>query len=116
MSGFPLRYLHRNVLVGGGLERAALYRLQTISYPFMSGAQQREWLGRLARLAFVVEADFSVWRVGRADPAERYVEDAAALLDSRRQPPEAWRAYLEGHEAHLRELRSFAAEVYLAVQ
>ena len=41
---------------------------------------------------------------------------AEALLDARGQSPEAWRAYLEGHESHLRELRSFVPEVYLAVQ
>ena len=81
MTGFPLRYVHQNVLVGSGAERAALYRLETVSYPFMSVAQQREWLGRLARLAFVVEADFSLWRVSRAYPAERYVKENEALLD-----------------------------------
>src|SRR4051812_31733678 len=116
MSAFPLRYLHQNVLVGVGAERAALYRLDTVSYPFMSVAQQREWLGRLARMAFVVEADFSLWRVSRAYPAERYVEDAQALLDARGQSPEAWRAYLEGHASHLRGLQAFVPEVYLAVR
>jgi hypothetical protein len=116
VTGFPLRYLHENVLVGTGAERAALYRLETISYPFMSVAQQREWLGRLARLAFVIEADFSLWRVSRAYPAERYVEDTEVLVDARHQSPDAWRSYLEGHEGHLRDLRSFAPEVYLAVQ
>jgi AAA-like domain len=116
LTGFPLRYVHGNVLVGMGAARAALYRLDTVSYPFMSVAQQRDWLGRLARMAFVVEADFSLWRVSRAYPAERYVEDAEPLLDPRGQSPEAWRAYLEGHEAHLRSLRSSVPEVYLAVQ
>ena len=38
-----------------------------------------------------------------------------ALLDEREQSPAAWRSYLNGHEAHLRELRSFTPEVYLAV-
>src|SRR4051794_26262589 len=116
MTAFPLRFVHQNVLVGTGAERAALYRLETVSYPFMSVAQQREWLGRLARLAFVVEGDFSLWRVSRGYPVERYVEDAEELLDSRGQAPDAWRAYLEGHESHLRELRAFVPEVYLAVQ
>ena len=31
------------------------------------------------------------------------------------QSAAAWRSYLNGHEAHLRELRSFTPEVYLAV-
>ena len=38
-----------------------------------------------------------------------------ALLDDRGQSAAAWRSYLNGHEAHLRELRSFTPEVYLAV-
>ena len=44
-----------------------------------------------------------------------YAEQAEALLDARHQAPAAWRSYLHGHEAHLRELRSFVPEVYLAV-
>ena len=115
MTGLPLRFVHENVLVGHGESRAALYRVATISYPFMAGADKREWLGRLARFAFAVQADFSLWRVNRAYPAERYVQQAEAMLDERRQSPEAWRAYLRGHEHHLRRLRSFVPEVYLAV-
>jgi len=115
MSGFPLRYVHQNILVGGGAARAALYRLDTISYPFLAAADKREWLRRLARFAFAVEADFSLWRVCRAYPAERYVEQAEDMLDARIQKAPAWQAYLRGHEAHLRELRSFVPEVYLAI-
>ncbi len=115
MRSFPLRYAHQNVLVGHGEARAALFRLDTVSYPFLPAADKREWLRRLARFAFAVEADFSVWRVCRAYPAERYTEQADALLDSRHQSQAAWRSYLRGHEAHLRELHSFVPEVYLAV-
>jgi len=115
VNGFPLRYAHQNVLVGQGEARSALFRLETVSYPFLPGADKREWLRRLARFAFAVEADFSLWRVCRAYPAERYAEQADALLDARHQSPAAWRSYLRGHEAHLRELHSFVPEVYLAV-
>ncbi len=115
MSGLPVRYVHQNILVGHGDARAALFRVASISYPFMASADKREWLRRLARFAFSVEADFSLWRVNRAYPAERYVEQAEAMLDARHQEPEAWRSYLAGHEAHLRRLRSFVPEVYLAV-
>src|SRR3954453_1079932 len=38
-----------------------------------------------------------------------------ARLDERNQSAAAYRSYLKGHEAHLRELRSFTPEVYLAV-
>ena len=115
VSRFPLRYAHQNILVGEGDARAALFRVDTVSYPFLAAADKREWLRRLARFAFAVEADFSLWRVCRAYPAERYAEQAMALLDERRQSAAAWRSYLNGHEAHLRELRSFVPEVYLAV-
>ena len=115
MSRFPLRYVHQNILVGEGDARAALFRVDTVSYPFLAAADKRDWLGRLARFAFSVEADFSLWRVCRAYPAERYAQQAEALLDARSQSAAAWRSYLRGHEAHLRELRSFVPEVYLAV-
>ena len=115
MSRFPLRYAHQNILVGEGDARAALFRVDTVSYPFLAAADKREWLRRLARFAFAVEADFSLYRVCRAYPAEGYAEQAMALLDDRGQSPAAYRSYLNGHEAHLRELRSFTPEVYLAV-
>src|SRR3954451_24475546 len=115
MTRFPLRYAHQNILVGEGDARAALFRVDTVSYPFLAAADKREWLGRLGRVAFSAEADFSLWRVCRAYPAERYAQQAESLLDARGQSPAAWRSYLRGHEAHLRELRAFVPEVYLAV-
>ncbi|MBE2317823.1 ATP-binding protein [Solirubrobacter sp. CPCC 204708] len=115
MTRFPLRYAHQNILVGQGDARAALFRVDTVSYPFLAVADKREWLRRPARFAFAVEADFSLWRVCRAYPAAGYADQAMALLDERGQSAAAWRAYLNGHEAHLRELRSFTPEVYLAV-
>ena len=115
MTRFPLRYAHQNVLVGQGEARAALFRVETVSYPFLAAADKREWLRRLARFAFSVEADFSLYRVCRAYPAEDYARHAERLLDARGQSPAAWRSYLRAHEAHLRELRSFVPEVYLAV-
>src|SRR4051794_32931818 len=115
MTRFPLRYAHQNILVGEGDARAALFRVDTVSYPFLATADKRDWLRRLARFAFAVEADFSLWRVCREYPADGYAEQGMALLDERQQSPAAWRAYLNGHEAHLRELRSFTPEVYLAI-
>jgi hypothetical protein len=115
VNGFPLRYAHQNILVGHGEARAALFRVETVSYPFLAAAEKREWLRRLARFAFAVEADFSLWRVCRAYPAERYAQQAEALLDPRGQDAAVWRAFLDGHEEHLRALRSFVPEVYLAV-
>jgi hypothetical protein len=115
MSSLPLRFVHQNILVGHGEARAALFRVPTVSYPFMAVADKREWLRRLARLAFAVEADLSLWRVSRAYPAHEYVAQADAMLDARHQDPDAWHVYLRGHEQRLREMRSFAPEVYVAV-
>ena len=115
MTGFPLRYVHQNILVGQGDARAALFRVDTVSYPFLAAADKREWLRRLARFAFAAEADFSLWRVCRAYPADEYAVQAQGLLDERHQSAIAWREYLKGHEEHLRELRSFVPEIYLAI-
>src|SRR4051795_677546 len=115
MTRFPLRYAHQNILVGEGDARAALFRVDTVSYPFLAAADKRDWLRRLARFSFAAEADFSLGRVCRKYPAEGYAEQGMALLDERQQSAAAWRSYLNGHEAHLRELRSFTPEVYLAI-
>lgn len=115
MRGFPLRYARRNVLIGPGGEAAALYRADTVAYPFLPAAQKWALLHRLERLAHLAGADFALWRVQRSFPAERYPEELADLLDPEHGDPEAWRRYLEGHEARLRELGSQVPEVYLAI-
>ena len=115
MSAFPLRYARRNVLIGPGGEAAALYRADTIAYPFLPTAEKWGLLRRLERFAHLAGADFSIWRVQRAYPAERYASDLADLADERHADPAGWRRYLDGHEARLRELRSHVPEVYVAV-
>jgi hypothetical protein len=115
MTGFSLRYAHGNVLVGRGGDSAALYRLAMTAYPFLPNGGKWALQRRLQRLAQVVSADFSLWRVSRAYPAGEYVEHTAGLLDERHQDPAAWRAFLQGHEERLRQLGSHIPEVYLAV-
>ncbi len=115
MSLFPLRYAHANVLIGSGGQAAALYRLATDPYPFISAQEKWGHLHRLERFAQVVGADFSLWRVQRAYPSERYATELEALADERHTDLGAWRRYLGGHEAHLGELASHVPEVYLAV-
>jgi hypothetical protein len=112
---FPLRYAHRNVLIGRGGDAAGLYRLAMTTYPYLPVGEKWALQRRLQRLAHTVAADFSLWRVNRAYPAERYVAHTEQLLDDRHQTPEAWRVFLEGHEQRLRELGSHTPEVYLAV-
>jgi hypothetical protein len=116
MTGtFPLRYAHRNVLIGPGGENAALYRLRMTSYPFLAAGEKWALQRRLQRLAHTISADFSLWRVNRHYSSEGYVAQAAGLLDERHQEPKAWREFLEGHRERLRQLGSHVPEVYLAV-
>ncbi len=115
MSAFPLRYARRNILIGPGGEAAALYRADTTAYPFLPTSEKWALLFRLERFAHLAGADFSLWRVQRAYPAERYPHELADLLDAEHGDPERWRRYLDGHEARLRQLGSHVPEVYVAV-
>jgi hypothetical protein len=112
---FPLRYAHGNVLFGRGGETAGLYRLSMASYPYLPTGEKWALQRRLQRAAHTIGADFSLWRVNRAYPADRYVQHAAGLLDERHQDRRVWEAFLEGHRARLCELGSHVPEVYLAV-
>ena len=112
---FPLRYAHGNVLLGRGGEAAGLYRLAMTSYPYLPTGEKWALQRRLQRLAHTISADFSLWRVSRAYPADRYVQHTAGLLDSRHQDPQVWQAFLAGHRDRLRQLGSHIPECYLAV-
>jgi hypothetical protein len=112
---FPLRYAKGNVLLGRGGEAAGLYRLGMTSYPFLPTGEKWALQRRLQRLAHSIAADFSLWRVNRAYPADQYVQHTAGLLDGRHQDPQAWQRFLEGHRERLRELGSHIPECYLAV-
>jgi hypothetical protein len=112
---FPLRYAHGNMLIGRGGEAAGLYRLGMTSYPYLPTGEKWALQRRLQRLAHTIAADFSLWRVNRAYPADRYVQHTAGLLDERHQDPQAWQAFLEGHRERLCQLGSHIPECYLAV-
>jgi AAA-like domain len=115
VSFFPLRYARQNLLIGQHGEAAALYRLDTVAYPFLAVSDKWLLLRRLVRFGHVVGADFSLWRVERSYPAERYAAELGRLADRRHGSASAWRRYLAGHEARLRSLASHLPEVYLAV-
>lgn len=51
MTAFPLRYAHRNLLIGSGGAAAALYRLQTLAYPYLPAAEKWAALRRVERFA-----------------------------------------------------------------
>jgi hypothetical protein len=115
LSAFPLRYARRNVLIGAGGEAAALYRAETVSYPFLPTSEKWALLHRIERLGHLVGADFSIWRVQRSYPAERYAAELAGSADEHHADPEGWRRYLEGHQERLSELDSHLPEIYVAV-
>jgi AAA-like domain len=115
VSRWPLRYVRRNILVGPGGDAAALYRADTVAYPFLPIEQKWALLGRLERFAHLAGADFALWRVQRAYPADRYPAEVDDLFDERHGDREGWDRYLEGHQARLRELDSYVPEVYIAV-
>ena len=115
MTTFSLRYAHGNVLLGRSGDSAALYRLAMTSYPYLPTGAKWGLQRRLQRLAHTVGADFSLWRVSRAYPAEEYVAHTAGLLDDRHQDHAVWQAFLEGHQARLRDLGSRIPECYIAV-
>ena len=108
---FPIRYAHGNVLLGRGGEAAGLYRLSMSSYPFLATGEKWALAHRLERLAHTIAADFSLWRVNRAYPADQYVQHTRGLVDERHQDPRAWGTFLEGHRERLRTLDSHVPEV-----
>jgi hypothetical protein len=112
---FPLRYARANVLIGPGGEAAALYRVETRSYPFLSVAEKWGLLNRLERLIAVVGADVSIWRIARPYPAERHAESLTWLADPDHADRHRWGRYLEAQEARLAALDSHLPEVYLGI-
>ena len=112
---FPLRYVRANVLIGRGGQAAAVYRLGMVAYPFLPAAEKWRQLRLLERWATVVGTDFSLYRVSRAYPADRYAQQAAGLLDERGQATEAFADYLSGHERRLSRLASHLPELYAVV-
>jgi AAA-like domain len=60
-----LRYARANLLLGPGDEALALYRLQATGYPLLSDGEKWTLQRQLERLAHVVGADFSLWRLYR---------------------------------------------------
>ncbi|MFT3866767.1 MAG: ATP-binding protein [Solirubrobacterales bacterium] len=115
MIRFPLRYARANVLVGPGGEAAALYRVGTLSYPYLPAQEKWGLLGRLERLVSLLGADLSIWRVARSYPADRHAAGTARLADPDHADPGRWRAYLEAQQERLAGLDSHVPEVYLAV-
>jgi AAA-like domain len=115
MTSFPLRYARGNLILAPTGQAAGLYRLRMVSYPFLPLSGKRRLAGGLERFTQTVAADFSLWRVSRAYPADHYPRQTRALLDERHQNAEAWEAFLKGHKHRLGQLGSHLPEAYLAI-
>lgn len=111
----PFKALFGNVMVGHGDAHAAIYRMDTCSYPYLPEVDKLQQLSALARFAYSIDANFSIYRCCRAYPASGYVRQAMGMLDARHQDPEPWQAFLQGHQDHLTGLSSFIPEIYVAV-
>jgi hypothetical protein len=60
-----LTFAHGNLLLGPAGQAMALYRLEMVAYPLLGDAAKWTLQQNLERLADVVQADFSLWRVFR---------------------------------------------------
>jgi hypothetical protein len=112
----PFRMLHRNIMVGHADQHRALYRLDTVSFPFLAQADKDQVLAELATFAYAIKADFSLYRVCRAYPSREYVQQAVHMVDERFADRDEWELFLTGHQKHLAGMASFIPEVYLAIE
>ena len=111
----PLRYVDANIMLGQDGEAAALYRLPSVSYPFLPMRDKLKWRKLLSRLAHTLQADFTLWRVERTWQVEDYVAENKGLLEAHWGDAREWTRYLRAGERRMAGMSSHAPEVYLAV-
>ena len=113
----PLRFATRNLLFPRSLDEAwALYRLDTVSYEGLTDADKLALLSTIARFAYAIGADFSIYRVSRAWSPADYEQRAMAMLDPDHGHPAGWAAHLQSHRDALAGRTIVRPEVYLAVR
>ena len=110
----PVQSVSGNVIVSDG-KPAGVYKIDMVSFEFLSDDQKESIWAKLAWWFHQVEADFSIYRVCRAYPAERYVVDAADMADHRFVNRERFDKLLDSHEKRIESMRSFMPEVYFVV-
>jgi hypothetical protein len=110
----PINAINRNLIFGAG-RVAAVYRVNTVSYEFLSLAEKQKLHGNLASWMIKAEADFSVYRVCREYSAEAYARDAMNLLDERFADRGRWERTVAKHVKHISGMHSFTPEVYFVV-
>jgi hypothetical protein len=110
----PINAINGNLIFGGG-RVAAVYRVDTVSYEFLSLTEKQALHGNLALWMIKAEADFSVYRVCREYSAEAYARDAMNLLDERFADRGRWERTVARHVDHISDMHSFTPEVYFVV-
>jgi hypothetical protein len=110
----PISTVSENVIFARG-SAAAVYRVHTKSFEFLSIAEKERLHARLAWWALKAESDFSIYRVCREYPTEAYVADVVNLIDERFADRARWEGLLESHAERMRSMRSFTPEVYFVV-
>lgn len=111
----PLAFVHGNLVFGRDLSDCwALYRLQTEPYAGMARAQKLELLGRLAGVAYALEADFQLLRVTRAWSCGDYERGVWAQAGGEHADRRLLAEHLSAHGPAIEE-GSARPELYLAV-
>lgn len=111
----PIAYAREHVIFDRAGRSASLYRLPTETSDLLPVEEKWALLVAVAGVALAARADLTIMRVHRQHPIDRYVDQAASLVDPRFQDPRAWRRYLEAQVPRLRELDTYQPEVYLRV-
>jgi hypothetical protein len=111
----PIGFCHRNLVFGRDLADAwAVFRLETEPYAGMTLAAKRDLLGRLAGLAYALEADFQLLRVGRGWSVADYERGVLGPVDPRRARRDLLARQLEAHRDVI-DTGAARPELYLAV-
>jgi hypothetical protein len=110
----PLQSVSGNVIVTDG-QPAGVYRVDTKSFEFLSDAEKERLWAKLSWWFLQVEANFSIYRVCRSYPSERYVANTVSMIDERFADRARWERLLDEHEKRIESMRSFTPEVYFVV-
>lgn len=110
-----MRNIRRNIIFGKNAS-LALFRVDSVAYEYLSKAEKTAELAAWSWFAYHIEANFLRARLTRAYPASRYAATTEELFDGRHGNRETFDMYVEGHEQHIRDMRSWEPEVYVGVQ
>lgn len=110
-----MSFCHGNLVFGRDLCDAwAVYRLDTEPYAGMPTNAKRDVLGRLAGLAYALEADFQILRVTRRWSYPDYARGVLSQADGRTADEPLLRDHLDAHRVLVDDSAS-RPETYLAV-